>query len=245
MMCTISIVQSPDGGAIRLLMNRDERRLRPAAHPPAIHQTGTGQAVWPTDPEGGGTWIKATDAGLALTVMNMHGSRRPPQLLSRGLLIPYLAGARSMNELLQRWDGLDAAAFAPFRLVAVTSDRLAVCASTDRKPILSRVGRAHVFASSALGDAEAESARGELLARMLRTEGDPWAAQTRFHQHAWSDRRHQSVMMSRVEACTVSQTEVVLTATAVSLTYRPVVDGWPLTTTERALAVRPAASRAA
>ena len=244
-MCTVSVVPSADGSTLRVLMNRDERRLRPVAHPPAVHQTRTGHAIWPTDPEGGGTWIAATDAGIALLMLNVDGTRRAPQFLSRGLLIPALASVRSIEELLHVWQQLDGSAFAPFRLVAVSREQLAVCTASQRAPMLASVDRPRVYASSALGDAEAESARGELFARLLRTAEDGWSAQTRFHQHAWPDRRHVSVMMSRVDACTVSQTEVVLTKHAVTLAYRPVVDGWPVTTTERALTLRPAASRAA
>jgi Transport and Golgi organisation 2 len=244
-MCTVSVVPSPDGSTLRVLMNRDERRLRPVAHPPAAHQTRTGHALWPTDPEGGGTWIAVTDAGLALLMLNVDGTRRLPQLLSRGVLIPALASLRSIEELLRVWPQLDVTAFAPFRLLAVSREQLAVCATGRRAPMLVSADRPRVYASSALGDAEAESARGELFGRLLRTAEDAWSAQTRFHQHAWPDRRDVSVMMSRVDACTVSQTEVLLTKTAVSLAYRPVVDGWPVTTTERALAVRAGASRAA
>jgi hypothetical protein len=245
MMCTVSIVRSGDGGAVRMLMNRDERRLRPVAHPPAVRRTATGQAIWPTDPEGGGTWVAVTDAGLVLLLLNEGGTRRPKELLSRGLIIPMLSGVRSIGELVDSWKQLDVAAFAPFRLVALTRQQLAVFTAAECAPDIAAIGGAHVFASSSLGDVEAQSARGELFARLLRTESDPRAAQTRFHQHAWPDRRHLSVMMSRVDACTVSQTEVVLTATSVFVTYRPVVDGWPVTTTERALALKPAASRAA
>jgi hypothetical protein len=226
-------------------MNRDERRLRPVAHPPALRPTNTGHAIWPTDPQGGGTWIATTDAGLALLVLNVDGTRRPPHLLSRGLLIPMLAGVRSIEELLEVCEQLDHTAFAPFRLVAITRQQLAVVGTTERTPVSMSAARVHVFASSAFGDAEAESARGELLARMLGTAEDSWSAQTRFHQHAWPDRRHLSVMMSRVDACTVSQTEVVLTQDRVSFAYRPVVDGWPVTTSERALAIRSTGSRAA
>jgi hypothetical protein len=243
-MCTISLVASPDGAALRILLNRDERRLRRVARPPAVHQTGLGHAVWPTDPEGGGTWVAATHSGLALMVLNIGGHPCPAGLLSRGLVIPMLACARSLDDVLARWERLDISAFAPFRLLAVTRGQLAVCDGAPSRPIPTRVGRAHVFASSSLGDAEAQLARGELFARMLRMDIDPWSAQTRFHQHAWPDRRHISVMMSRVDACTVSQTEVLLTHASVSLAYRPVVDGWPMAETRRALPIT-AASRAA
>lgn len=236
-MCTVSIVGSPDGATLRLLMNRDERRLRPVASPPAVHQTFRGHAVWPTDPVSGGTWIAATDAGVALVVLNHDGHRRAPGLLSRGAIIPMLAGARSLDDVLHQWSHLDPSAFAPFRLLVIARDRLAVCTPWQRTPVATPVGRARIFASSSLGDAQVESIRGELFATTVRTEAHPWTAQTRFHQHAWPDRRHLSVLMSRAEACTVSQTEIIITAHDVSLGYRPVVDGWPMGETRRTLPI--------
>lgn len=244
-MCTLSVVSSFAGSALRLLMNRDERRLRPVASPPAVHQTSHGHAVWPTDPVSGGTWMAVTDAGLALVVMNSDGHRRSPGLVSRGAIIPLLAGARSMDDALDGWTRLDPSAFAPFRLLVIDRDRIAVCTSWQHTPALTPVGRARIFASSSLGDAQVESLRGALFASMLQSEADPWTEQTRFHQHAWPDRRYLSVLMSRAEACTVSQTEVVITPHAVSLGYRPVVDGWPMGETRRMLPVAAVSPRAA
>jgi hypothetical protein len=73
-MCTVSVV--PHVGGIRLLCNRDERRTRPAALPPAIHLVRGTTALFPVDPEGGGTWIGVNDAGLAVTLLNTY-IRRP------------------------------------------------------------------------------------------------------------------------------------------------------------------------
>jgi Transport and Golgi organisation 2 len=234
-MCTVSLVPSPDGSILRLLMNRDEQRLRPVGQPPVVRRTSLGRALWPTDPTSSGSWITATDAGVALVVMNVDGHRRSPDLLSRGTLIPFLADCRSIDDVVARWKAIDVSAFAPFRLLAIEGDRLMVCVSGDRTPALQRIGRAHVFASSSLGDAKVEPLRRELFAQMLRTEPDRWVAQNRFHQHAWPSRRHLSVMMSRVDACTVSQTEVLLTPSTVALAYRPVVDGWAMAETRRTL----------
>lgn len=244
-MCTLSVVASGDGRGVRLLMNRDERRLRPIASPPVVHAVGNGLSIWPRDPESGGTWIAATDAGLALAVLNVDGHRRSAERLSRGLLIPRLAACRSIDQLLDAWSGLDTSAFAPFRLVAITRSALAIGHSVDRSLEVTRLGQAHLLASSSLGDAQVEPARRALFSELLRTESDPHAAQTQLHQHAWPDRRHLSVMMNRVDACTVSLTEVVLTAGAVSLGYRPVVDGWPMAETRRSLPLAQVASRAA
>jgi hypothetical protein len=192
-----------------------------------------------------GTWIAATDAGLALAVLNVDGHRCLGDRLSRGLLIPRLAACRSIDQLRDAWSGLDMSAFAPFRLVALTRDTVAIGHSVERTLAVARLGRAHVLASSSLGDAQVEPARSALFSALLRTENDPQAAQTRLHQHAWPDRRHLSVMMNRVDACTVSQTEVVLSAGAVSLGYRPVVDGWPMGETRLTLPAASVESRAA
>ena len=53
--------------------------------------------VWPEDPLSGGTWIGATDAGLALALLNVDAQRRTDDRLSRGLVIPALADARSLD----------------------------------------------------------------------------------------------------------------------------------------------------
>lgn len=232
-MCTVSIVASQDGRAVRLLMNRDERRLRPVARPPAVHAVGAGWAIWPEDPVSGGTWLAATDAGLALAVLNVDGHRHSANLLSRGVIIPRLAACRSIDQLLDAWSSLDVSAFAPFRLVALTRDTLVIGHSLDRTVDVTRLGQAHLLASSSLGDHQVEPARRALFSTLLGTEADLLAAQTKLHRHAWPDRRHLSVMMNRVDACTVSQTEVLLTTDAVSLGYRPVVDGWPMAETRR------------
>jgi hypothetical protein len=51
--------------------------------------------------------------------------------------------------------------------------------------------------------------------------------------------------MSRVNACTVSRTEVVLSPQRVEMTYRPLVEGWPVLTATRHLQVVAVASEAA
>lgn len=236
-MCTLSVIASPGRDALRLMMNRDERRLRPVAQPPVPRITPIGTVVWPTDPVSGGSWIATNDAGLTLAVMNVNGARTPVDTPSRGTLVPLLASCRSIDELTARWLTLDTAVFAPFRLIAVTLRTLAVFEGGVRDPDVTPVGRAHVFSSSSLGDDLVAGPRRQLLADLLRREADPWMAQTRFHQHAWPDRRHLSVMMSRADACTVSCTEVVLASEAAIMTYRPVLDGWPAVATTRRMPV--------
>jgi hypothetical protein len=246
-MCTLSVVASRDGQSVRLLMNRDERRLRPLASPPAVHAVGDGLAIWPRDPVSDGTWIAVTDAGVALAIMNVDGHRTGAGGPSRGTLVPILASCRSIDQLRDAWSSLDTSAFAPFRLVVLTRDTIAIGHAHERTLRVTGLGpeQPRLIASSSLGDAEVEPLRKALFSALLRTEIDPQAAQTRLHRHAWPDRRHLSVMMSRESACTVSQTEVALTVGAVSLGYRPVVDGWLMAETRLTLPVTSVRSRAA
>ena len=52
------------------MCNRDERRDRRAATPPAVHRLQHRTAIYPVDPVGGGTWIGVNDAGLAAALLN-------------------------------------------------------------------------------------------------------------------------------------------------------------------------------
>src|SRR5205085_949351 len=96
-MCTLTVVPLPDG-TVRLAFNRDERRTRPAGLPPVRRLFGPRQAVLPTDPASGGTWLAVNDAGLALAILNATPERPPATAggnRSRGAIIPALLGCDS------------------------------------------------------------------------------------------------------------------------------------------------------
>jgi hypothetical protein len=236
-------------------MNRDEHRLRPFAQPPLVHAREGHEALWPTDPQGGGTWIAANDSGLVLAVMNLKETRTGVEA-SRGLVIPRLIGARSIEDLTARWADFDRRPYAAFRLVAagmggvrVFEHRPSVATDIANRAAVStdgwRRGEGLVFSSSSLGDDLVAAPRAALFETLMAAERDPWRAQDRFHQHAWPDRRHLSVLMSSVTACTVSRTEVVVSARGIEMTYRPLIEGWPVLTATRHLPIAAAASEAA
>lgn len=226
-MCTVTIVPYNDG--FRLVCNRDERRDRPAAAPPTVHQLQGSAAIYPADPVGGGTWIGVNDAGLAAALLNRtidaaespRRSRRTPQR-SRGLIIPKLLGCRSLTDALDMAAGLDPARFDLFRLalvqrmaaVVVTSDGLALSAETMS------LSQPLMLTSSSLGDMVVEAPRRRLFERLvLQSEGAWLAAQTRFHAHQWRSRADISVRMEREAARTVSRTSITVTSRARELRY--------------------------
>ena len=249
-MCTVSIIALRHG--FRLVSNRDEQHTRPESAAPAWRAipsaAGAGapmaeapglRAIWPADLRAdgseGGTWIGASERGLALTLLNYNltpAPALPGEARSRGDLIPSLLHLNSAHAVAAALHEADLSAFAPFRLIAVeraTPEEAVMVAEVrwNRVSVSSVWHRAPVcFASSGLGDHLVE-VRLPLFERLVASEVDRIhegdadsevdpdggvdrlaAIQDAFHAHAWPDRRHVSVMMHREAARTVSTTAV-------------------------------------
>jgi hypothetical protein len=240
-MCTISVVPPYGERGWRLMVNRDEKRTRPVAWPPLTTRLAGATVTYPVDSDALGTWVAASDLGLAFAVMNVSpavGLLPQRGTTTRGTIIPMAAPAATLDEALERVRSLPLASIAPFRVIIASADGIAWAhwdgrsLRTATEPLV----RARLFASSGLGDHLVQGPREELFERLLQQERDPWRAQDRLHLHAWPDRRHLSVNMSRTDARTVSCTTVVATDAAISLTYVPYLEGWPGPATTRALA---------
>jgi hypothetical protein len=230
-MCTVSVVPPAAGRGLRVIVNRDERRTRALAWAPRRTSRERVPVVWPTDAESLGTWIAASGSGLVWALLNLNrgGPLLPRAVrLSRGHIIPTLAGARSLDDACRLFRHLELEAFAPFRLLVANADERAVFA-WDGESAACEVGtltHPELLSSSSLGDHLVERPRQELFSDLLTRYGDPWLAQDHLHQHAWPDRRHLSVLMSRAVARTVSRTVVVVDDERADMTYAPIVDGW-------------------
>ncbi|MCA9287779.1 MAG: NRDE family protein, partial [Phycisphaerales bacterium] len=136
-MCTVSVISLRNG--FRLVSNRDEQHTRPESAAPAWRampgpagrdsasaQAPGPRAIWPADLRAdgseGGTWIGASDRGLALTLLNYNltpAPALPEQPRSRGDLIPSLLHLNSAHAVAAALHEADLSAFAPFRLIAV------------------------------------------------------------------------------------------------------------------------------
>lgn len=210
-MCTVTIIPLDDGG-VRLVTNRDELRGRAAALAPEL-RVGVApgiDAAWPTDPEGGGTWVAATSEGLLLTLLNANldePPEAPSDRVSRGTIIPRLLGCESPGEAVDRAGAMGLGRFVPFHLVV--ADRTTIAdlrwdggeAQAQTTHLLPAC-----YASSGLGDALVQPPRFELFESMVREHGATREMQDMYHAHQWADRAHLSVMMEREDARTVSTT---------------------------------------
>jgi hypothetical protein len=228
--CTVTIVRSGDW--LRVACNRDERRDRRAAHPPFITRAGDLRVLAPQDPQGCGTWIAANSAGLVFAVLNVNeiGVAPGAAVRSRGLVIPSIADAATVEEVVLRVDRVSFQEYPPFRLVVADRFRAAEFVRTHATGRLQRLevhrlDRPLLFTSSSLGDAVVDAPRRLLFEQICgSTVGlcrDIVARQDAFHAHRWRDRPAVSVHMSRPDACTVSTTIVEVTERDVRMVYSP------------------------
>lgn len=224
-MCTVTIV--PVGDGFRLGCNRDERRDRAPALPPAVHGLSRRTAMFPVDPAGPGTWVGVNDASLAAALLNRTPDSAVPhdrrRRRSRGVIIPYLLECESMIDALQRGAAVDPNDFNRFRVALVQRGRVATLTSdgTDVAVEVNDLTRPMMLTSSSLGDEFVERPRQRLFERFFGGEECSWTeAQIRFHSHQWRSRRDISVRMERADAKTVSHTFVSVTDSAIELRYR-------------------------
>jgi hypothetical protein len=231
-MCTLSVVPPTAARGLRLIINRDERRTRSSAWPPVVDRIDAVSVLAPTDADATGTWVAAASTGIIFALMNasLSGPLVPrASTISRGLVIRALAAAPDLASADARLHDLRLSQMAAFRLFAIDADRL-VAWQWDGRRIASSAETLSgpcLFGSSSLGDDLVEGPRQYLFASLLQSDPDPWRAQDRLHLHAWPDRRHLSVNMSRPEACTVSRTTVVVSESRIEMAYAPFLDGWP------------------
>jgi hypothetical protein len=229
-MCTVTVLPHETG--IRVMCNRDERRSRPAALPPQVHDLGGRLAAFPVDPQGGGSWVGVNDAGIVVTLLNVSGSsRRSPEepTRSRGLIVREMLRCGSLSHVLETVATLDVGRFDPFRLV-VAHGSTVVDATTDcfRRvtPRQITLDRPLIFTSSSLGDSLVEAPRQQLFQRMVVETRTGWLrGQRRFHRHQWPSRPEISVRMERDDALTVSRTVVDVTSAGRRLLYEAPVTG--------------------
>jgi hypothetical protein len=234
-MCTLSLVRTRT--AWRVVCNRDESPTRVRAMPPTELRVGVRRAVMPIDPQGGGTWLAANDAGLVLAILNKSEPDVPAAgRESRGVIIPSLLAANSAGEALRAALDLDATRFRSFRLAIIDGKNVHVVVgdgATISEMSVASDADAWCAASSGLGDGLVEPARVELFDATVVDADDLIAAQDAFHRHRWADRTHMSVDMIRDGAQTVSTTAVTLTGETGEMRYTDKMTGEQVSTVLR------------
>lgn len=233
-MCTVSILRAPwtdagadDGLLWRVVCNRDEQRSRRPAVPPVAGGCATRRVVYPLDPEGRGTWIAATSAGLVFTLLNETEAvvaPIPARPVSRGLVIPLLASSGSIEEVADRLGRFRPGLHRPFRLLVSADAHVLEAVSGPALALTLHRAQPRLLRTSSSLEPDAIRRRRTALFDAL-VAVPSLAAQARFHAHRWPGAPEASVLMARPDARTVSVTTVDVFARSIRLAYRPVPAG--------------------
>jgi hypothetical protein len=237
-MCTLTIVpwhpHGPQSPGVRIVCNRDESVLRPAARPPELRSLGQRKMLAPIDPVADGTWIGVSDAPLAGILMNVYIAQAEPDVIplateipgrvpiSRGTIIPRILAAADLTHALALADKLEVARFEPFRLVLVDRERCAEIVWAAEQFSIGKpqiVTEPQFFTSSGLGDDVVAKPRRELFEERFVADRDWVVAQDSFHRHVWPGCEFASVWMTRREARTQSITWVEIRPESAEMRY--------------------------
>lgn len=211
-MCTLSIIATAPGEFV-LGFNRDEQRRRAAEDGPTEFQRGERRSIEPRDPEGGGTWIAANDAGLAFALLNRNEPGLPDATAagaSRGTIVPEACAGSTLHEAIERVVRLAPSIARGYRLVATDGGSIveAIGGLGRIEIALHPIDVPFTLASSGLGDRLVVEPRRALFESMVASrDAIAWPrGQREFHDHRWEDRTPISVRMDRTHACTTSRT---------------------------------------
>jgi hypothetical protein len=240
-MCTVSFM--PKSRSFYLAMNRDEKRSRATALPPAIVDLTERHAIFPREPDGG-TWIAVNDAGICLALINWHRIEREPvrSVVSRGQVVAALAGKSSAQEIIDGFANLPLPQLRPFRLIVVVPSEEVVLEFRWNLELLQTRRHAwepqHWFSSGYdEWTAEAERSRTCAAARgHSPMKNLTWLR--RLHRSHKPKRGPFSICMHRSKAATVSYAEVAVSSRRVVMHYKNGPPCAPRSTMTKSLALR-------
>lgn len=118
-MCTVSFYPKKNGYI--LTHNRDEKIWRPIAVPPQIYSN---QFIYPTDPQGNGTWILDYHLGT-ISLLNggfIKHKPNPPYKKSRGLILKEFSLQSVYSNFHSFIKNYDLEGIEPFTIISVTYD---------------------------------------------------------------------------------------------------------------------------
>lgn len=226
-MCTLTYLCNSQG--YELLFNRDEQRSRSLAYPPKL-DTNLG-AIYPIDAQANGTWLAVSQSGLSLAILNYYqadkallgasnSGLKQPHFISRGqLILGLLRDPQSCIRALLRYD---LSQYRPFVLVHFPAD------------LSARKGQVSVFSwdgfalknqapelpitSSSVDIEQVVCAREQAFNRIVDKQEPQLNHLKRFH-FSRQNLGHQSVNMSRPDACTVSISHISVNRENVGFRY--------------------------
>lgn len=223
-MCTVSWLSSEDG--YTLFFNRDEKRSRGIATPPAVHRRSGVEYIAPTDVDGGGTWIATNEHGVTICLLNSYHKLAERQIVSesRGTIPVELSGARSTGEAVSLLEAFSLKQFAPFRLLILQPGEQAwTYIGSGSALAIDSGAQSHMpLTSSSFHSRKVETARRAAFRRQYDAGRQLTAASLEaFHRSHVGGAGAYSVCMHRPDAQTVSYSCVTVSRASVDFSYTP------------------------
>ena len=117
-MCTLTWWREA-AGTYEVFFNRDEKRTRSVAKPPRLHERDGVSFLAPIDPDGGGTWMLASERGLLVCLLNRWHEEQTavPSSRSRGQLVMEMGALANVPAVEERLRKEDLDGVRPFTMV--------------------------------------------------------------------------------------------------------------------------------
>lgn len=182
-MCVLTFIPHSNG-QVTVTHNRDEHFQRAAAIAPESYDLGHTTAVYPVDPQSGGTWF-ALHRDWICCMLNgafeKHESK-PPYRVSRGTVIGAFLQYLDINTFQNAFDPIG---MEPFTFVAidVKNNQLHQLIWDEHVFQYQNLpfGEAHIWSSSTLYNAEVKAARKRLFGQLISPKSTP-AQVIEFHE---------------------------------------------------------------
>jgi len=212
-MCTVSFIARKNGYA--LAMNRDEKLTRVAGLPPKQRIVQGRAVLCPSEP-GGGTWIALNDTGITLALINWYSVRAQVrgETVSRGEVVNSVGAADGNERVASLLNRLPLAKINPFRLIGIfpaTKEIFEWRWDLNELVWVAHPWKRRQWISSGFDEPKAQRLRGNTFRRaqvQLRRDSIDWIRRLHRSHHPGSG--PFSTCMHRIDAATVSYTEITL-----------------------------------
>lgn len=220
-MCTVSWWRN--GSDYGLLFNRDESRKRLDALPPRVHNEGGCRYLSPIDADAGGTWVFVNQFGLIACLLNSYPEQRitVPCPISRGVLLKSLGCQQDVDSAGAAVTRMRLVSYQAFFLLVMQAGSMNLF-SWDGARLDVRKGHEikRPLTTSGYRPIEVREYRMNKFKELCGEAAEPSEQQlARFHSQFHADYPAHSVLMSRPETRTVSQSRIKVTSELITFSY--------------------------
>lgn len=220
-MCTVTFIPAPD--KVMLTSNRDEKKGRSPAIPPAVYDLYSGRLLFPKDADAGGTWIAAHENGNAIVFLNggwIAHTPQPPYRKSRGLILLDLIDSTMPYQYFTslQLDGIE-----PFTAVIWEDGQLYECRWDGEQKYGQQLDASipHIWSSVTLYGPDIAARRQQWFDTWLARHRRPFQEDVlHFHQFTGDGDEHNDLLMNRDgKVGTVSVTSLAISPDVMVMRY--------------------------